>query len=63
MIEVKNISYRYTGSRHQVFKDFSLTFQPNRIYGLLGKNGTGKKVCRRSAKTASGNATTAIKQI
>ena len=42
MIEVKNISYRYTGSRHQVFKDFSLTFQPNRIYGLLGKNGTGK---------------------
>ena len=42
MIEVKNMSYRYAGSRHQVFRDFSLSLHENRIYGLLGKNGTGK---------------------
>lgn len=30
------------GSKHEVFRDFSLTLSENRIYGLLGKNGTGK---------------------
>ncbi len=42
MIEVKNMNYHYAGSRHQVFRDFNLSLQENRIYGLLGKNGTGK---------------------
>jgi len=42
MIDVKNISFKYAGSKHLVFDDFSLTLEENRIYGLLGKNGTGK---------------------
>ena len=42
MINIQNITYRYPGSKHLVFKDFSLTLAPGRIYGLLGKNGTGK---------------------
>ena len=42
MIEVKNISFKYAGQKHLVFDDFSLTLEENRIYGLLGKNGTGK---------------------
>lgn len=42
MINIQNITYRYPGSKHLVFKDFSLTLEPGRIYGLLGKNGTGK---------------------
>ena len=42
MIEVKNISFKYAGSKHLVFDDFSLKLEENRIYGLLGKNGTGK---------------------
>lgn len=42
MINIKNITYRYPGSKHLVFQDFSLTLEPGRIYGLLGKNGTGK---------------------
>lgn len=55
MIEIKNMSFRYaatrglTFGRHgigrhgaNVFTDFSLTLKENRIYGLLGKNGTGK---------------------
>ncbi len=42
MINIQNITYRYPGSKHLVFKDFSLNLEPGRIYGLLGKNGTGK---------------------
>ncbi len=42
MIEVKNISFKYGGGIAPVFTDFSLTLKENCIYGLLGKNGTGK---------------------
>ena len=42
MIEVKNISFKYAGNSSLVFDDFSLTLEANNIYGLLGKNGTGK---------------------
>ena len=42
MIEVKNISFKYAGGNALVFDDFSLTLEANNIYGLLGKNGTGK---------------------
>ena len=42
MIEVSNISFNYTGQKAQVFEDFSLRLEANNIYGLLGKNGTGK---------------------
>lgn len=42
MIQIQNITYHYPGSKHLVFQGFSLTLEPGRIYGLLGKNGTGK---------------------
>ena len=42
MIDVKNISFKYAGQKALVFDDFSLQLEQNRIYGLLGKNGTGK---------------------
>lgn len=42
MIDVKNLSFNYQGSRHMVFSDFNLHLDAGRIYGLLGKNGTGK---------------------
>ena len=42
MIEVKNINYKYAGQKELVFNDFSLTLKEDNIYGLLGKNGTGK---------------------
>lgn len=42
MIQIKDIDYRYPGSKHFVFRNFSLTLKENNIYGLLGKNGTGK---------------------
>ena len=42
MIEVSNISFKYAGGKDLVFDDFSLRLEENNIYGLLGKNGTGK---------------------
>ena len=42
MIEVNNISFNYAGQKNLVFNDFSLTLKQDNIYGLLGKNGTGK---------------------
>ena len=42
MIEVKNINFKYAGQKHLVFEDFSLELKQDNIYGLLGKNGTGK---------------------
>ena len=42
MIEVNNISFHYKGRKALVFDDFKLRLESNRIYGLLGKNGTGK---------------------
>lgn len=42
MIEIKNISYKYAGGKTPVFSDFSLNLPESNIYGLLGKNGTGK---------------------
>ena len=41
MIEVQNISFKYAGGKRLVFDDFSLKLEENKIYGLLGKNGTG----------------------
>ena len=40
MIEIKDISFGYGGKLNSVFKDFSLTIEPGRIYGLLAKSGT-----------------------
>ena len=42
MIQIQDIDFRYPGSKHLVFRNFSLTLKENNIYGLLGKNGTGK---------------------
>ena len=42
MIEIKNLSFSYGKRKPMVLDNFSLSLQPGRIYGLLGKNGTGK---------------------
>ena len=41
MMEIKNVSFGYRG-KQTVFKDFSLSLEEGGVYGLLGKNGTGK---------------------
>ena len=42
MIDIQNISFNYAGQKTKVFDNFSLQLTENNIYGLLGKNGTGK---------------------
>ena len=41
MINIQNVTFGYR-SHQEVLDDFSLKFAKNGIYGLLGKNGTGK---------------------
>lgn len=42
MLNVEQLSFAYKRGQSDVLHDFSLRFQPGHIYGLLGKNGTGK---------------------
>ena len=39
-IEIKNLSKDF--NRIKALKNVSITFSPNKIYGLLGRNGAGK---------------------
>lgn len=42
MVEINGITFSYGRRKPNVFEDFSLSFRAGSIYGLLGKNGTGK---------------------
>lgn len=42
MLQVENISFSYHRNKKAVLKDFSLSLEKGRVYGLLGKNGAGK---------------------
>lgn len=42
MLQVENLSFSYHKGKKEVLSDFSLSLEMGRIYGLLGKNGTGK---------------------
>ncbi|WP_369903541.1 thiol reductant ABC exporter subunit CydC [Bacillus manliponensis] len=41
-IQLKNVSYRYPGSKEFVIKDLSLTIPSGKKVAVLGKSGTGK---------------------
>ena len=42
MIEVENLSFNYGRRKSKVLEDFSMRLEKGSVYGLLGKNGTGK---------------------
>ena len=42
MIQVNELTFSYPKSKQNVFEGLNLQLNENRIYGLLGKNGTGK---------------------
>lgn len=46
MIEMKNISKKVKGNK--VLDDVNYTFEPGRIYGLFGSNGSGKTMLLRT---------------
>lgn len=42
MIKIENLSFKYQSGRALVLDNVNLQLKPNRICGLLGKNGVGK---------------------
>lgn len=42
IIDIRHLTYSYGKGKRPVYTDFSLTFAEGGVYGLLGKNGTGK---------------------
>lgn len=42
MIQIQNLSYKYSGATENVFDGLTLSFGEGKIFGLLGKNGVGK---------------------
>lgn len=42
MIEVQNITFSYRDKSRPIFDNFCLKLEQNKVYGLLGENGTGK---------------------
>lgn len=42
MVNIENLQFSYGRKYRPVFTDFSISLKPGCIYGLLGKNGTGK---------------------
>jgi ABC-2 type transport system ATP-binding protein len=46
MIDIQNLHFAY--KKKKVFTGLNLTLQPGHIYGLLGKNGTGKSTLLRN---------------
>lgn len=50
-IEFRNVSFKYPGSSHYVFKNFNLIITPNEEIAIVGENGAGKStliklICR-----------------
>ena len=46
VIEIKHVTKRY--EKNEVLKDVSLTCEAGKIYGLIGRNGSGKTVLLKS---------------
>lgn len=42
MIHIHNLQFGYRRNKPDLFNDFNLSLERGRVYGLLGKNGTGK---------------------
>lgn len=42
MIQVQDVTFYYGGENKKVFNRFCLQLEQNKVYGLLGENGTGK---------------------
>lgn len=47
MIEVKNVSFHYPGSKELVLQNLSLTVQAGEVVAIVGNNGSGKSTLGR----------------
>jgi putative ABC transport system ATP-binding protein len=42
LLTLNNIAYRYEGSRKMIFRDLNMSFEPGKVYTIVGKSGSGK---------------------
>ncbi|MCL2571311.1 MAG: ATP-binding cassette domain-containing protein [Defluviitaleaceae bacterium] len=42
VLALKDVSYKYEGTTRVIFKDVNLTFEPGKVYTIVGKSGSGK---------------------
>lgn len=42
ILEVKNVSYKYSGTDRNVLEDININFERGKIYAIVGKSGSGK---------------------
>lgn len=42
MIQIQNMTFAYPNRKKNIHTDLTLNIETNKVYGLLGKNGTGK---------------------
>ena len=54
MIEIQNLTFGYNKQASQEFEQTTLTFEENKVYGLLGMNGTGKSTLLEGIAVAYG---------
>lgn len=41
-LTLQNVSYKYEGSERNIFKDVSMSFEPGKVYTIIGRSGAGK---------------------
>ncbi|SHI18865.1 putative ABC transport system ATP-binding protein [Sporobacter termitidis DSM 10068] len=41
-LTLQNVSYKYEGSERLVIRDVSMSFEPGKVYTIIGKSGAGK---------------------
>ncbi len=53
MIEINDISFRYPGTKHDIYSGFSLTRSENRIYGCSARTARARARCSTSSADCS----------
>ena len=48
MLEIRNVSKKYPGSKDYAIQDINLVIQEGDIYGFIGPNGAGKSTLIKS---------------
>jgi len=41
-LTLQNVSYKYEGSSKTIFKDVNMSFEPGKVYVIVGRSGSGK---------------------
>ena len=44
LLSLKDVSYRYEGAKRDVFDNINIDFEKGKVYGITGRNGSGKTV-------------------